>query len=477
MGAANNSSSSNTGQGLNGLPVPGGNGFAVSRDLNPKLTDVSSLKPLGRETRKHPAAQLRKLQSSLEQFGIVLPVIVDAERRVVAGWGLVLAARKMALLQIPAVTIDDLDESRLRLLRLALNRLGEESSWDFDALALEFADILEIGIDVDLQLSGFEMGEIDVAFARCAGDEEDDLPPLDEISTPVTKLDDLWLLDEHRLLCGDALTPESYRRLLGDERAQMVFTDPPWNIPIAGNVSGLGAVKHDDFVMACGEMSAAEFEAFLRTALGNAATHSVDGSIHYVCMGWSKMRELLAATDTIYSELKNLCVWCKPNGGMGSLYRSRHELVFVFKQGLAPHINNIELGRYGRNRSNLWDYPSQNVLNRTSKSKLALHPTPKPVGLVADAIRDCSHRNGIILDPFGGAGSTLIAAERTGRRACLIELEPRFVDATIKRWQKLTGKTAVNSATGAHFSPESKTTSNGSAASSDGDRLLTDGAQ
>ena len=225
------------------------------------------------------------------------------------------------------------------------------------------------------------------------------------------------------------------------------------------------------------EMSAAEFEAFLRTALGNAATHSVDGSIHYVCMGWSKMRELLAATDTIYSELKNLCVWCKPNGGMGSLYRSRHELVFVFKQGLAPHINNIELGRYGRNRSNLWDYPSQNVLNRTSKSKLALHPTPKPVGLVADAIRDCSHRNGIILDLFGGAGSTLIAAERTGRRASLIELEPRFVDATIKRWQKLTGKTAVNSATGAHFSPESKTTSNGSAASSNGDRLLIDGAQ
>jgi DNA modification methylase len=383
----------------------------------------------------------------------------------------------MGLLQVPAVTIDDLDEAKLRLLRLTLNRLGEESSWDFDALALEFADILEIGIDVDRQLSGFEMGEIDVAFARCAGDEEDDLPPLDEIATPVTKLNDLWLLDEHRLLCGNALTPESYLRLLGDEWAQMVFTDPPWNIPIAGNVSGLGAVKHDDFVMACGEMSAAEFEAFLGTALRNAATHSVDGSIHYVCMGWSKMRELLAATDTIYSELKNLCVWCKPNGGMGSLYRSRHELVFVFKQGLAPHINNIELGRYGRNRSNLWDYPSQNVLNRTSKSKLALHPTPKPVGLVADAIRDCSHRNGIILDPFGGAGSTMVAAQRTGRRARLIELEPRFVDATIKRWQNPTGKTAVNSATGAHFNPESQTTSNGPAASSDGDRLLIDGAQ
>jgi hypothetical protein len=296
----------------------------------------------------------------------------------------------------------------LRLLRLALNRLGEESSWDFDTLTLEFADILEINIDVDLQLSGFEMGEIDVAFARSAGDEEDDLQALEGIATPVTTLGDLWLLDNHRLLCGDALAPESYGRLLGEERAQMVFTDPPWNIPIAGNVSGLGAVKHEDFVMASGEMSATQFETFLRTSLGNSAAHSVDGSIHYVCMAWSKMRELLGATETIYSELKNLCVWCKPNGGMGSLYRSQHELVFVFKHGFAAHINNIELGRHGRNRSNIWTYPSQNVLNGTSKSKLALHPTPKPVGLVADAIRDCSHRNGIILDPFGGAGSTLI---------------------------------------------------------------------
>jgi DNA methylase len=473
MGAANNSSS-NTGQEfMDGLPHPGGNGFAVSRDLNPKLTDVISLSPLGRETRKHPSAQVRKLQSSIEQFGFVLPVVVDAKRRVVAGWGLVLAARKMGLLQVPAVTIDDLDEAKLRLLRLALNRLGEESSWDFDTLTLEFADILEINIDVDLQLSGFEMGEIDVAFARSAGDEEDDLQALEGTATPVTTLGDLWLLDNHRLLCGDALAPESYGRLLGEERAQMVFTDPPWNIPIAGNVSGLGAVKHDDFVMACGEMSATQFESFLRTALGNSAAHSVDGSIHYVCMAWSKMRELLAATETIYSELKNLCVWCKPNGGMGSLYRSQHELVFVFKHGFAAHINNIELGRHGRNRSNLWTYPSQNVLNGTSKSKLALHPTPKPVGLVADAIRDCSHRNGIILDPFGGAGSTLIAAERTGRKARLIELEPRFVDATIRRWQTVTGKTAVNASTGSPFGFGGETTPTCSEAAG----ALMDGAQ
>ena len=168
-------------------------------------------------------------------------------------------------------------------------------------------------------------------------------------------------------------------------------------------------------------------------------------------MHWSKMRELLAATDAIYSEMKNLCVWCKPNGGMGSLYRSRHEPVFVFKKGQAAHINNIELGRFGRNRSNVWEYPGQNVLNGTSKSKLALHPTVKPVALVGDAIKDCSHRNGIILDPFGGAGTTLIAAEKTGRKARLIELDPRYVDATIMRWQNLTGKTAVNAATGARY--------------------------
>jgi DNA modification methylase len=458
-------------------PVPIANGFALSRNLNPKLVDLGSLKLLGRQTRKHPPSQIRKLQSSIEEFGFVLPIVIDQESRVIAGWGLILAARNMGLLQIPAVTVDDLGAAKLRLLRLALNRLGEESSWDHDALALEFADIVEINIDVDLQLSGFEMGEIDVAFARGASDEEDELPPLDETSTPVTIVGDLWLLGEHRILCGDALALESYARLLGDERAQMVFTDPPWNIPIAGNVSGLGAVKHEDFAMACGEMSPAEFASFLRTAFGHAAAHSADGSIHYVCMGWSKMRELLAASDGLYSELKNLCVWRKPNGGMGSLYRSGHELVFVFKKGVAPHINNIELGRHGRNRSNVWDYPSQNVLNNSSKSKLSIHPTAKPVALVADAIRDCSNRNGIILDPFSGAGATLIAAEKTGRKARLIELEARYVDATIKRWQMLTGKTAINADTGLPFGSQSQTTTNAPATSSETAGAPADGGQ
>lgn len=420
-----------------------GNGFAVSRNLNPNLVRVESLKPLGRETRKHPAAQIRKLQASIEQFGFVLPVVIDVDGRVIAGWGLVVAAKRLGLTEVPAVTIADLDEAKLRMLRLALNRLGEDSSWNLDALKLEFSDVLEISGETDLRISGFEMGEIDVAVEGAGIDEEDALPAPDETSTPVTKLGDLWLLGEHRILCADALVDESYVQLLGAERAQMVFTDPPWNIPIAGNVSGLGAVKHGDFAMGCGEMSDAEFEVFLGTALGHAVTYSDDGSIHFVCMHWAKIRELLGSTADLYSETKNLCVWSKTNAGMGSLYRSRHELVFVFKKGTAPHINNIELGRYGRNRSNVWEYDGQNVLNGTSKSKLSVHPTAKPVALVADAIRDCSHRNGVILDCFGGSGTTLIAAEKTGRRARLIELDPRYVDVTIRRWQNVTGGTAV----------------------------------
>jgi DNA modification methylase len=424
-------------------PMPRGNGFAVSRNLNPILVCVETLKPLGRETRKHPPAQVRKLQASIEQFGFVLPIVIDAAGRVIAGWALALAAKMLGLAEVPAVTIADLDEANLRMLRLALNRLSEDARWDVEGLRLEFSEIMEISAEIDLRVGGFEMGEIDVAFGGFGGDEEDDLPALNEASTPVTKPGDLWLLEEHRILCADALMPESHTRLLGDERAQMIFTDPPWNIPIAGHVSGLGSTKHDDFAMGCGEMSAMEFEDFLRTTLGHAARCSDDGSIHFVCMHWGRIRELLAAAADLFTETKNLCIWNKSNAGMGSLYRSKHELIFVFKRGDAPHINNIGLGRFGRNRTNVWDYPSQNVLNGTTKSKLSLHPTAKPVALVADAIRDCSNRNDVILDPFGGAGTTLIAAEKTGRRAGLIEIDPRYVDVTIKRWQNLTGRIAV----------------------------------
>jgi DNA modification methylase len=426
---------------------PGSNGYAVARNLDPKLVPVSTLKPLGRETHKHPPAQIRKLTGSLDRFGFVLPILVDGENRVVAGWGLVLAARKLGVTEVPAVIVSDLDEADLRLLRLALNRLGEDSSWDVDALKLEFGDVLEISNNIDLSMSGFEMGEIDVVLGG-AIDEEDALPLVNEVDPPVTKFGDLWRLGEHRLLCADALMAESYERLMGEERAQMIFTDPPWNIAIEDNVSGLGAVKHKDFAMACGEMTPAEFEAFLTAALGHAAARSEDGALHYVCMHWSKMKEMLIAAELVYGGLINLCVWNKTNAGMGSLYRSKHELVFIYRNGKDRHVNNVALGRFGRHRSNVWDYPGQNVFNGTTKSKLKLHPTAKPVALVADALRDASHRSGIILDPFGGAGSTLIAAEKTSRQARLIELEPRYVDATVKRWEALTGRRAERESIG-----------------------------
>jgi DNA modification methylase len=428
-----------------------GNGYALSRNLAPRIVPVASLKPLGRETRKHPPEQVRKLAASLDRFGFVLPILIDPAQRVVAGWALVLAAKQLGLADVPAISLTDLPEAELRALRLALNRIAEDADWDRGALAVEFSEILELAPAVDLQLSGFEMGEIDSLLDGDGRDQEDELPPGESTSAPVSRLGDLWALGEHRLLCGDALRAESYARVLEGEKADMLFADPPYNVAIDGHASGLGMVKHNDFVMASGELSRAEFETFLKTTLGHAARQSRDGAIHFVCMDWRHMPEVLAAGNETYSELKNLCIWVKSNAGMGSLYRSRHELVFVYKVGKGVHINNVALGRYGRHRANVWDYISQNALNGTAKSKLALHPTVKPVAMIADAIRDCSNRGSVILDPFGGAGTALIAAERTGRRARLIELDPTYVDVSIDRWQRLTGDVARHADSGEPF--------------------------
>jgi len=428
-----------------------GNGYPISRNLNPQLVSTADCKPLGRETRKHPPQQVRKLAASLDRYGFVLPILIDAEGRVVAGWAVVLAAQRLGLSEVPAVRLSDLSEADLRALRLALNRIAEDSAWDREALSLEFSEILELAPQLDLADTGFEIAEIDVLLDDPGLDQEDELPPIDPVAKPVTRLGDLWVLGEHRLLCDNALRTESYACVLGSDKAQMMFADPPYNVRIEGHVSGLGKIKHADFAMASGEFSAAEFKAFLHTALGHAVSCSTNGAIHFVCMDWRHLPEILAAGDAVYSELLNLCVWAKSNAGMGSLYRSQHELVFVFKVGRGPHINNVELWRYGRHRTNVWDYISQSALIGTSKGKLALHPTVKPVALIADAMRDCSNRGDLVLDPFGGAGTTLIAAERTGRCARVIELDPIFVDTSIERWQRLTNRTALHAETGQPF--------------------------
>ncbi|WLA79954.1 site-specific DNA-methyltransferase [Bradyrhizobium elkanii] len=425
------------------------NGDALRHNLNPVLIPISDLKLLGNQTRRHPKRQINKLAASVGEFGLVLPIVIDQKRRLIAGSALVTAARELGLAHLPAVTLADLTEAQLRTLRIALNRSSEDASWDEQVLRLELNEILALDPQVDLQLTGFSTGELDVVISG-SEDLEDDLPP-PEGGAPLTRPGDLWHLGEHRIVCADATIAESYHRVMDGELAQMAFTDPPYNQAIDGHVSGKGKITHPEFAMASGEMSAAEFQAFLAKCLACLVASTKNGSIHFVCMDWRGMFPLLAAATPIYTEIKNLCVWNKSNAGMGSLYRSQHELIFAFKNGRAPHVNNVQLGRHGRNRSNVWDYPSQNSWPNSAKAKLAVHPTVKPVALVADAIRDCSNEHDIILDPFGGAGTTLIAAERTRRRARVIEIEPRYVDVAIRRWQHITGKTAVHAETSQSF--------------------------
>ncbi len=388
---------------------------------------------------------------SMLRVGFTNPVIVDEHGRILAGHGRVAAARKLGMTEVPTVCLAGLSEAEKRAYALADNRVALDAGWDAELVKSELAYIAELDLEFDLTLTGFETAEIDLALDGPVS-PDDPADRLDGLGGPaVCRPGDLWILDRHRLLCGDALDPASYQQLLGTKRAQLVFTDPPYNVPIDGHACGLGRVRHADFAMASGEMSAEAFIAFLRQALTLHVAHSCDGALHYVCMDWRHMAELLAAGSGLYSELKNLCVWTKDNGGMGSLYRSQHELVFVHKLGTGPHINNVELGRFGRNRSNVWSYPGVGSLNGGRRDELALHPTVKPIALVADVILDASRRGGIILDGFAGSGTTILAAERTGRCGCGIELEPAYVDVAIRRWQQMTGGVARHAATGHRF--------------------------
>jgi DNA modification methylase len=361
--------------------------------------------------------------------------------------------------EVPTIRLEDMTEVEIRAYIIADNRLAENAGWDRELLALELQYLCDLDLDFDVTITGFEMPEIDVLFGelQAAGsqpdepDPADETPAVDDSSPATTRPGDLWLLGRHRLICGDATDPEIYARLLDGGRAQMVFTDPPYNVPIDGHVCGLGSVKHREFAMAAGEMSKVEFTRFLATVFGNLAVHSADGAIHYICMDWRHLAEVLAAGKGAFSELKNLCVWAKTNGGMGSLYRSQHELVFVFKSGSAPHINNVELGKHGRYRTNVWSYAGINSFGKSRDADLAMHPTVKPTALVADAILDCSKRKGIILDAFAGSGTTLVAAERTGRRGYGIELDPHYCDVIIRRLAKVAGLEAIHAESGKTF--------------------------
>lgn len=406
---------------------------------------VARLHPHPRNARTHSRKQLRMIARSIERFGFLAPVLIDKDNVILAGHARVEAAKQLGRESVPCRRISHLSEEDQRAYILADNQLALKSGWDRDILAIELQEFVDLGHD--LTVLGFEPAEVDTALAAHAeakgkdNHRDDETPAVRPAA--VTQLGDIWNLGAHRIICSDARGLAGYDALMLGEKAQLVFTDPPYNVPIDGFVGGKGKVKHGEFAMASGEMSVAAFTGFLKDTLGLAAANSQDGAIHYVCMDWRHIGELREAGSQIYSELKNLIVWVKDNGGMGTFYRSRHELIFAYKVGTAPHVNTFELGQFGRHRTNVWEYAGVNSMRNGRLDELAMHPTVKPTGLVADALKDASHPGAIVLDPFSGSGTTLIAAERTGRRARVIEIDPLYVDVAVRRWQSLTGKAAV----------------------------------
>ena len=418
---------------------------------------IEELKPDPANPRRHTRKQVRQIAESIKAFGFNVPILIDRYGNIIAGHGRWLAGRELGITEVPTLCLDHLTPAQARAFMIADNRLTEISVWDDQLLARQLKELSLVGLDFDIEVTGFEMGEIDLRIASLDDPAQAEADPADVVpeipATPLSKLGDMWLLHRHRLLCGSALDSAVFAALMGEERAATAFIDPPYNVRIDGHAGGLGAIHHRPFPMASGEMDRSQFTAFLGQAFRNLTAFSIDGSIHFVCMDWRHVEELLAAGREAYDELKNICVWVKDNAGMGSFYRSRHELVCVFKHGRNGHRNNIQLGQFGRNRSNVWHYPGANSFARYSEegNLLALHPTVKPVAMVADAILDCSARGDIVLDAFLGSGTTLIAAERTGRRCHGTELDPAYVDTSVRRWQKLTGGSARHAASGRSF--------------------------
>ncbi|MBV8400492.1 MAG: site-specific DNA-methyltransferase [Acetobacteraceae bacterium] len=418
---------------------------------------LSALRLDPKNPRRHERRQIRQIAQSIQAFGFNVPILVDGGLNVIAGHGRIMAARELGYDEVPTIDLDHLDEAQKRAFMIADNRLTEVSVWDDRLLAESLKELSILDLDFSLEATGFTIGEIDLRIAGLSEPSAEadpaDVMPVAATGVPVSRPGDLWILGRHRLSCGSALDQQTYERLMEGEQAAVVFTDPPYNVKVDGHVSGLGRTRHREFAMASGEMDAQEFTAFLGRSCALMARHSVEGAIHFICMDWRHIGELLAAARDVYSEVMNVCVWVKHNAGMGSLYRSQHELVFVFKHGKGRHRNNVQLGQHGRHRTNVWNYRGANDFGRgTDEGNLAeLHPTVKPVKLVQDAILDCSGRGEIVLDPFLGSGTSLIAAERAGRRCFGVELDPLYADTIIRRWQAFTGDEARQGVRGGRF--------------------------
>lgn len=399
---------------------------------------TDALAPGPRNARTHPKGQVDQICASIEAFGFTNPILVDLGGGVIAGHGRLLAAKQLGLTEVPTITLAGLTDVQKRALRIADNKIAQGAGWDQDLLKLELGELATLDIDIDL--TGFSTGELDVLLNLAPDPDYDAIPAAP--TTPRTKVGDIWLLGDHRIGCGDGRDIEFLRKVVGEgAKVDAAFLDPPYNVRINGHANARG--RHQEFAMASGEMTDAAFQAFLQETLGACATVSRDGAVHFVCMDWRHMDDVTAVGNVVYGDLLNLCIWNKSNAGMGSLYRSKHELVFVYRVGSAPHFNAIELGRHGRNRTNVWDYASVNTFAGARRADLALHPTVKPTAMVADAIQDVTRRGDLVLDIFLGSGTTLLAAERTGRRFRGLDIDPAYVDVAIERWSAMTGKDPV----------------------------------
>jgi DNA modification methylase len=401
-----------------------------------------------RNARVHPEQQIEQISRSIDQFGFNNPVLVDGQNNVLAGEGRVKAARRLGLQRIPVLKIEHLNSAEKRAFVLADNKLAEGSGWSRDILTLELQELADL--DFNLELTGFNPGEIEALLGGQdpAEEEADEIYPEYESSHAVTQRGDCWRAGPHLLVCGDARDPATYKRLMAGEKAAYAITDPPYNIRIDRHAVGHGRVHYREFAFASGEMNQTDFTTFLSDVFRQIRHHTAPGAICAAFMDWRHMPEMLVAGQTNFVELKNLCVWVKPSGGLGSFYRSRHELAFVWKCSRGKHVNNFELGQHGRTRTNVWEYTAGSVKAAGAQGD---HPTPKPVGLIADAIRDCSRRDDLVLDPLSGGGTILLAAERTGRAARAIEIDPRYCDLAIRRWQTRTGQSAIHVDSGASF--------------------------
>ena len=411
-----------------------------------ELVSVESLKSNPKNAKQHPDSQIRLLAENYRMFGVTAPAVIDENNMIIAGHARFAAARLLNLELFPTIRLKHLTAQQKRAVALADNKLAELGTWNFEILSSELKELTASAseLNFDYSIIGFDTVEIDqllggdVSLDKPDPADEAPAPTLDE--SPVTKTGDLWICGQHRFYCGNALDFSTYQPLLRGEVAQIVFTDPPYNVPNAGHVSKRVEVR--EFAMAAGELTSEEFVDFLRTACGRIADYVADGSVIYICMDWRHLEELSVATRHFFGKPKNMVVWVKTNGGQGTFYRSQHEHIVVYVAGKKSPTNNFKLGERGRYRTNVWRYPGSNTFSRDRDSILKAHPTVKPVALVVDALRDCSKRGDVVLDPFGGSGTTMIAAERTGRVARLIEIDPIYCDVILRRWQTLTGKHA-----------------------------------